>query len=320
MITMKERRKPHLAREQLDHFLAELNPLGESRRPVRGWLRAIRSGLGMSGVDLARRLGVKPPRVVEMEKSELDGAITLKVLARAADAMGCSLVYALIPRAGSLEQTLRNQAGTDSANVPGFPAGAVTGLSDPEDASSPLSSEESGGLRLSHISTRGELDSWERQSVLEAEAWAFSRVRKDWLAEKWIRTLHGKMFGQVWKGAGSFRDSEGARGAPSREIAARLQELCENVRHWAKARVYAPDEACARFYHRLLSIRPFARGNGRLARLMADLLSARVYGLLRFTWGTASAGAAPEVRKRYHHALRSADARDFKPLMAFIRS
>jgi Fic-DOC domain mobile mystery protein B/predicted DNA-binding mobile mystery protein A len=317
MITMKERRKIHLMRQQLDHSLAELKPLGASRRPVRGWLRAIRSGLGMSGVDLAERLGVKPPRVVEMEKNELRGAITLKVLERAADAMGCSLVYALIPRAGSLEQTLRNQAGTDSADVP---AGAVTGLSDPGDAASPLPSEESGGLRLSHISTRGELNRWERQGVLEAEVWAFSRVRKDWLAEKWIRALHGKMFAQVWKGAGNFRDFEGAQGAPPREIAGRLQELCENVRHWAKACVYAPDEACARFHHRLLSTRPFARGNGRLARLMADLLSVRVYGLPRLTWGAATADAALEVRKRYHDALRSADARDFKPLTAFIRS
>lgn len=314
---MKERRKPHLVREQLDHSLAKLKALADSRRPVKGWLRAIRAGLGISGVDLARRLGVKPPRVVEMEKNELEGAITLKVLERAAEAMGCSLVYALIPRAGSLEQALRDQAKIHSAEIP---ASAVNSLVDPGDAASPLTADETGGLRLAHITTRGELNRWERQGIQEAEAWAFSRTWKEMLTEKWIRKLHGKMFSQVWKDAGAFRDAEMEHGAPPREIAARLEELCGNVSHWAKARVYPPDEACARFHHRLLSIRPFARGNGRLARMMADLLSVQAYGRERFTWGAASIGAGPEARKRYQEALRAAGGRDYKPLMALSRS
>jgi Fic-DOC domain mobile mystery protein B/predicted DNA-binding mobile mystery protein A len=314
-----EPEKHHLAREQLDLSLANLKPLGQTQRPVKGWLRAIRTGLGMSGVQLARQLGVKPPRVVEMEKNEVDGAITLKVLERAAEAMGCSLVYALIPRAGSLEQTLRDRALAAFADAA---QGSGVSLADPADSSLPLGAGETGGLRLSHIATRGELARWERESVREAEAWAFTRKRAELLEEKWIRQLHAKMFGQVWKSAGEFRVSAQGPGAPPAEILPRLNTLLENAAYWAKARVYPPDEACVRFFHRLAGLRAFERGNGRHARLMADLLLVRSYGQPRFTWGAAevSGAGAAHARKRYAEAMRAADARDFRPLLAFARS
>jgi Fic-DOC domain mobile mystery protein B/predicted DNA-binding mobile mystery protein A len=318
-----DRHNTGLVREQLDHSLAKLKPLGQTARPVKGWLRAIRTGLGMSGVQLARQLGVTPPRVVEMEKSEVDGAISLKVLERAAQAMGCSLVYALIPRAGSLEQTLRDQAKAafaDAALASGIP------LSDPERDSAPLDPEETGGLRLPHIATRGELRRWESGSIHAAEAWAFSRKRADLFNEKWILRLHLRMFGPVWKRAGGFRSGDAprdpGRGAPPQEILPRLSVLFENAAYWAKAKVYPPDEACARFFHRLASIRAFDHGSGRHARLMADLALVNGYGKPRFTWGGSVLGSAGEGGrlKSYLHALRAADARDFKPLVAFARS
>jgi Fic-DOC domain mobile mystery protein B/predicted DNA-binding mobile mystery protein A len=322
-----DRHKPGLVREQLDLSLAKLKPLGQTARPVKGWLRAIRTGLGMSGVQLARQLGVTPPRVVEMEKSEVDGAISLKVLERAAEAMGCSLVYALIPRAGSLEQTLRDQAKAAFAD-----AALVSGISfyepvgDPARESAPLDPEETGGLRLSHIATRGELRRWESGSVHAAEAWAFSRKRADLFSEKWIRQLHFRMFGQVWKSAGELRtlgaQRDPGRGSPPAEILPRLSALFENAAYWAKAKVYPPDEACARFHHRLASIRAFDQGSGRHARLMADLALVRIYGKPRFTWGGPPSGGAGEGEtiKRYLEAMRAADARDFKPLLAFARA
>ena len=309
-------RKPLLVREQLDLSLAKLKPLGQTARPIKGWLRAIRTGLGMSGVQLAKQLGVKPPRVVEMEKSELEGAITLKVLERAAEAMGCSLVYALIPRAGSLEQALREQAKAAFADAA---LGSGVSLFDPAETAASLGPEETDGLRLSHIATRGELNRWEQENIHEAEAWAFTRKRPDLLSEKWIRQLHLKMFGQVWKNAGDFRLAQAARGAPPAEIISRLKTLFENAAYWAKARVHPPDEACARFFHRLVSIRAFDRGNGRHARLMADLLLVQAYGKPRFTWG-GHEGSDSEARKRYLEALRAADGRDYKPLMAFVRA
>jgi Fic-DOC domain mobile mystery protein B len=222
-----------------------------------------------------------------------------------------------------LEQTLRDQAKAAFAD-----AALVSGISfyDPARDPAPLGPEETGGLRLSHISTRGELRLWESGNIHAAEAWAFARKRTDLLTEKWILQLHSRMLGQVWKSAGELR-SRGAtrdpgRGAPPGEIRSRLSALFENAAYWAKAKVHPPDEACIRFFHRLAAIRAFDRGSGRHARLMADLALVRIYGKPRFTWGGRPSGGAGEGEtiKRYSEAMRAADARDFKPLLAFARA
>lgn len=86
------------AYEQLDKRFARLKSLsGEAVRPSRGWIRAIREALGMTTGQLAKRLGVHQPRVVELERGEATGNITIKSLERAAKALGCRLVYALVP-------------------------------------------------------------------------------------------------------------------------------------------------------------------------------------------------------------------------------
>jgi predicted DNA-binding mobile mystery protein A len=86
------------AYEQLDKRFAKLKPLAnEAVRPSRGWVRAIREALGMTTGQLAKRLGVHQPRVIELERGEATGNITVKSLERAAEALGCRLVYALVP-------------------------------------------------------------------------------------------------------------------------------------------------------------------------------------------------------------------------------
>jgi len=89
------------ARERLDQRLAPLKPVERFRAPPKGWVRAIRDAIGMSGVQFARRLRVQPPSVAALEASEESGAIQLKTLRRAAEALDCTLVYALVPN-GSL--------------------------------------------------------------------------------------------------------------------------------------------------------------------------------------------------------------------------
>ena len=81
----------------LDTRFAALLPLIESQRPPKGWLRAIRDALGMTSQQLGRRPGIAQPSVVELEQSEARGTVTLKTLERAAEALGCRLVYALVP-------------------------------------------------------------------------------------------------------------------------------------------------------------------------------------------------------------------------------
>src|SRR5260370_25283175 len=82
----------------LDKRFATLRPLAQSPRPPKGWLRAIRDALGMTTAQFGRRLGVSQPRIIELEKSELSGSVTLHTLQRAAEALGCRLVYALVPK------------------------------------------------------------------------------------------------------------------------------------------------------------------------------------------------------------------------------
>jgi predicted DNA-binding mobile mystery protein A len=81
----------------LDSRFATLRPLLKTQRPPKGWLRAVRDALGMTTKQFGRRLGVSQPRIVELEHSEVSGAVTLNTLQRAAEALGCSLVYVLVP-------------------------------------------------------------------------------------------------------------------------------------------------------------------------------------------------------------------------------
>lgn len=97
-------------RDQLDKRFAEIRPfVVRAVRPARGWVRAIREALGMTTAQMAARMGVTQPRVVELEKSEPTGAVTLQSLERAAEALGCHLVYVLVPRQ-PLTQTVRARA------------------------------------------------------------------------------------------------------------------------------------------------------------------------------------------------------------------
>jgi predicted DNA-binding mobile mystery protein A len=97
------------AAKQLSKRFEELKPLAKMARPSRGWIRAIRDALGMTTSQLAQRLGVQQPRIIELEKTEATGNITVKSLERAAEAMGCRLVYALVP-IKPLTQTIEERA------------------------------------------------------------------------------------------------------------------------------------------------------------------------------------------------------------------
>jgi predicted DNA-binding mobile mystery protein A len=97
------------AYEQLDKRFSKLRPLAQAARPSRGWIRAIREAVGMTTGQLAKRLGVQQPRVIELERGEADGNITVKSLERAAEALGCRLVYALVPEK-PLADTIRQRA------------------------------------------------------------------------------------------------------------------------------------------------------------------------------------------------------------------
>ncbi|MGH7552095.1 MAG: helix-turn-helix domain-containing protein [Longimicrobiales bacterium] len=79
-------------------------------RPEKGWIRTVRDALCMSGFQLAWRMGVKQPTVAGLERNERDGTITLDTLRRAAEALGCDVVYAFVPRAPLLDGVERQAA------------------------------------------------------------------------------------------------------------------------------------------------------------------------------------------------------------------
>src|SRR5882724_4436995 len=93
----------------LDERFSSLRLLAKQSRPPKGWLRAIRNALGMTTAQYARRLGVSQPRIIELEKSEVSGSVTLHTLQRAAEALGCRLVYVLVPER-PLAETVNERA------------------------------------------------------------------------------------------------------------------------------------------------------------------------------------------------------------------
>lgn len=97
------------ARKALDARFGALEGV-PTQRPPSGWLRAIREALGMTASEVATRLGVSQPRLTRIERAELDGSLKLSTLERAADALGCRLVYFVVPKEGTLEGAVMDQA------------------------------------------------------------------------------------------------------------------------------------------------------------------------------------------------------------------
>lgn len=191
-------------------------------------------------------------------------------------------------------------------------------LFDADDAATPITPDEKNGLIPSYITLRRELNEAEQFGIMAAEEWAFSRKR-DVLDEIFLRRLHKRMFKDVWRWAGEFRTTPRNIGVEAWNITSLLRNLIEDTLYWVLHKVYPPDEIAARFHHRLVLIHPFPNGNGRHARLAADLLLIKL-GQERFTWGRVSLVNAGETRQKYVAALRAADVHNLKPLLAFVRS
>lgn len=187
----------------------------------------------------------------------------------------------------------------------------------------PLNPNEIAGLKLSYISTQKELNAAEQDNILRGEKWAFSKKRKNFITERFMRELHKKMFGHVWQWAGTYRTSDKSIGVEWFKIPTEINKLIGDVRYWITHETYPIDEIAARFHHRLVWIHPFPNGNGRWARVMADVLLFNSEQEV-FSWGakskTGSLGEHSDARARYIHSLRSADARNFEELLSFVRS
>jgi len=182
----------------------------------------------------------------------------------------------------------------------------------------PIDPDEAVGLIPTHLTLQRELNEYEEANILEAVDWLLARRRGDPLDDRFIHVVHDRMFDRTWKWAGQARRSDKTLGVPWTEIATRLRQMLDDVQAQIQYRTYAPVEIAARYYHRLVSVHVFPNGNGRHARLMADLLLSDLAGQ-RFEWGRGSLIAASELRARYIAALRAADGGGYGPLLEFLK-
>ena len=188
-----------------------------------------------------------------------------------------------------------------------------------DDAATPLTNDERAGLIPAWVTYRHELNEVEQANIAAGRLWAFQTRRREILDERFLRNLHTRMLGDVWTWAGKYRQTERNIGVPAWRIAPELRGLLDDSRLWKDQAVFERDELAVRFHHRLVSIHPFPNGNGRHARLMADLLITRLGGR-SFSWGSTSLNSPSQTGTRYIQALREADAHDMTALLSFARS
>jgi Fic-DOC domain mobile mystery protein B len=186
----------------------------------------------------------------------------------------------------------------------------------------PLDDEEKEGLLIPSIATREELDEFEQQNIEEAFQWLVGKSFKaeKVFTEKLICDVHKRMFGQVWKWAGTFRFSQKNIGVDYWIIPQELNMLLGDALTWFEQEIYSADELAIRFKHRLVSIHCFSNGNGRHSRLMADIIIEKLFETDPFTWGEADLNKQGESRSKYLSTLKAADNGRIEDLVKFARS
>lgn len=187
------------------------------------------------------------------------------------------------------------------------------------DGNTPLSPEELADL-IPNLATKQDLNEWERENILLAREWAIRdrTSAPEMASDEYVRKLHHKMFSETWKWAGRYRTTGKNIGVPFHEIRERLMALFGDVHYWLEKHTYPADEIAVRFHHRLVVIHPFPNGNGRHARMVADVFVMKL-GRPTLTWGARDLVKPGEARARYLEALHAADNGDIGPLVRFAR-
>jgi len=186
-----------------------------------------------------------------------------------------------------------------------------------DDNSTPLTPEEREGLKPKWITLRRELNEFETRNILDAEIWLATHKQCDVLNDTFLMKLHKRMFGQVWKWAGEYRNTERNIGVAPYQIPVKLKALFDDVKFWIEYHTFPNLEIAVRLHHKLVLIHPFPNGNGRISRLMADLLMQQL-GEPRLYWGDGNLTDITELRKKYIDALHAADAGDYSGLIKFV--
>lgn len=190
------------------------------------------------------------------------------------------------------------------------------GIFEADDNSTPLTTEEKNGLKLKWITLRSELNEAEARNIAQAQLWLASNKKKDVCSDTFLRNLHKKMFGDVWVWAGEYRTTERNIGVAPYQIPIKIMQLFDDLKFWIDNKTYSNHEIAVRLHHRLVQIHPFPNGNGRVSRLMADLILQKLEGTSLY-WGDTNLVNVSEVRSKYIDALRKADLGDYTDLLNF---
>lgn len=163
-----------------------------------------------------------------------------------------------------------------------------------------------------------ELNEYEALNVQKAiKHFIFGKTKKWPITDPmFLRRVHGEMFGDVWGWAGQWRKGATILGVPFTDIGMEVRKLCDDLSYWLENKTFSDEEMAIRYHHRLVWIHMFVNGNGRHARVMADLLM-RYLDQEPFSWG----GEWNErQRERYIKAIEAADQHSYEELLRFARS
>ncbi len=159
----------------------------------------------------------------------------------------------------------------------------------------------------------------EQANIAQGLLWLEGNRGGDVLRDDFLRTLHIRLFGEVWEWAGTFRAHETNFGCAPFDIAPKLRLLLDDARLWAASRAYSPLEAAARFHLRMVQIQLFPNGNGRHARIAADVFLERYFDHPPIEWTDGFDLQADNVRRdAYIKALQYADRGQLEPLLEFV--
>lgn len=182
----------------------------------------------------------------------------------------------------------------------------------------PLDPNEIEGLIPDHITLLSELNELEQANITKAIRKYLKGRRKNWdLTDPLVlRKTHADMFSDMWDWAGKFRKTEKNIGVAPEQISQEMRKACDDFEFWQDKQIHPIDEIALRF-HRLVSIHPFANGNGRFTRLVADIFL-RANGQAPFSWG-GSLEVVGRQRSDYLGALLQADDGELKGLLEISR-
>jgi Fic-DOC domain mobile mystery protein B len=193
---------------------------------------------------------------------------------------------------------------------------------DYKDGQTALDEEEKEGLKIKSITTQGELDEFEQLNIEKVVEWTIHTKFKpeNILTEKFIKNLHKRMYGDVWKWAGEFKRTEKNIGISWIQIGIELKNLLDDTKYWIENKTYLPEEVAIRFKHRIVSIHCFPNGNGRHSRMMADIIIESIFQKEIFSWHQSNMVKSNEIRKEYINALKKADDGNVAPLIKFAKN